>query len=95
MHDRNTIPPHPCQGALIDYLVERLNLKNDAALAKEVGLAPPTISKLRHGVLPVSPFILIQLHDKTGMSIADLRAILTPTPGSYQDGPNGIEQVAA
>jgi len=38
---------------LLDTLIERLRLKNDAALSRALEVAPPVISKIRHGRLPV------------------------------------------
>jgi plasmid maintenance system antidote protein VapI len=63
-------------GALLDELIKRLNLKNDAALAKVLEVAPPVISKLRNGRLPVGATILITMHEVTGMTVAKLRSLM-------------------
>jgi plasmid maintenance system antidote protein VapI len=63
-------------GALLDELIRRLNLKNDAALAKALEVAPPVISKLRNGRLPVGATILITMHEVTGMTVAKLRSLM-------------------
>jgi plasmid maintenance system antidote protein VapI len=60
----------------LDSLLEKMKLKNDAALARFIEVAPPVISKLRHLILPVSARLLIKLHDASGLSIAELRALL-------------------
>lgn len=60
----------------LDSLLVHMKLKNDAALARFIEVAPPVISKLRHQVLPVSARLLIKLHDASGLSIAELRDLL-------------------
>ena len=47
---------------LLDALLDRLVLKNDAALARALEVAPPVISKIRHRRLPVGASILIRMH---------------------------------
>jgi len=61
---------------LLDELIERLNLKNDAALARALSIAPPVISKIRHGHLPVGPSVLIRMHEESGLSIRELRDLM-------------------
>jgi hypothetical protein len=39
--------------AFIDLLIDTMTLKNDAALSRVLEVAPPVISKIRHGRLPV------------------------------------------
>lgn len=59
--------------APIDYLLSQMGLKNDAALAVALEVAPPVISKLRNRRLPLGPSMLLRMHDATGMSINSLR----------------------
>ena len=61
---------------LLDTLRITLEAKNDAALARMLGLSPPVISKVRHQQIPVGASVLIRLHEVTGMSIAHLRALM-------------------
>lgn len=58
---------------LIDHLIQQLELKNDAALARKLHMQAPAISKIRHGVLNVSGDVLVRIHDITGLSIDYLR----------------------
>lgn len=60
---------------LLDGLIEKMNLKNDAALAKLLEVAPPVISKMRNDKLPIGSTMLLRMHDATGMSIKDLRKL--------------------
>lgn len=63
-------------GHLLDSVISKLNLKNDAALAKVLDVAPPVISKIRHHALPVGATILISMHEETGWSIEQLRGLM-------------------
>ena len=47
---------------LLDTLIEKLRLKNDAALSRALEVAPPVISKIRHRRLPVGASLLIRMH---------------------------------
>jgi hypothetical protein len=48
--DPNYVPDR-----MLDQVLDRLNLKNDAALAQALDVAPPTVSKLRNKALPLEP----------------------------------------
>ena len=69
---------------LLDILIERLNLKNDAALSRALEVAPPVISKIRHRRLPVGASMLIRMHEVTGMSIRDLRDLMGDRRTKYR-----------
>jgi hypothetical protein len=72
-------PVHSTQfkpGDLLDELIRKLSLKNDAALSRSLELATPLISKLRSEVLPVSAFVLVRMHEVSGLSIAELRGLM-------------------
>jgi len=62
--------------ALINYALDKMNLKNDAALARALNISPPIISKVRHRVTPISSNVLLRIGEKTGLSYADMREIL-------------------
>jgi hypothetical protein len=61
---------------LLDGLIVHLDLKNDAALARALEVAPPIISKLRHRSLPVTAAVLIRMHEVSGLSINNLRLLM-------------------
>ena len=61
---------------LLDELLEKFRLKNDAALCRMLEVAPPVISKLRHRRLPVSAALLIRMHEISGLEISDLRNLM-------------------
>lgn len=70
----NHFPGDP--NILLDALIERLNLKNDAALSRLLDVAPPVISKLRHGALPIGPTMLIRMHEVSEIGIREMRALM-------------------
>ena len=61
---------------LLAGLLNKLNLKNDAALSRTLEVSPPVISKIRHRRLPVTASLLIRMHEVSALSIAELRHIM-------------------
>jgi len=62
--------------SLLDALIKQLELKNDAALSRRLGVAPPVISKIRHFRLPIGASLLIRMHEETGLAIRELRGMM-------------------
>lgn len=60
---------------LLNYLITRFALKNDAALAKTLAVSRPTICKLRYGHSSLSAGILILMHEQFDISVRELRFI--------------------
>ena len=61
---------------LLDTLIEKLHLKNDAALSRALEVAPPVISKIRHRRLPVGASLLIRMHEVSDLTIRELRTLM-------------------
>lgn len=61
---------------LLDALIDRMNLKNDAALCRALEIAPPVISKIRHKKLPVGAQMLITINEVSEISIKELRELM-------------------
>ncbi len=61
---------------LFDTLIANLGLKNDAALARALEVAPPVISKVRRAKLAIGASLLIRMHEVSGLSIRDLRFLM-------------------
>lgn len=85
---------------LLDFLLEKMALKNDAALSRKLEVAPPVISKIRHRRLPIGASLLIRMHEVTGMSIRDLRDLMGDRRTKYrlsdaQGKPKPAEQQAS
>lgn len=70
--------------SMLDTVIEDMNLKNDAALARAVEVAPPVLSKIRHGRLPVGASLLIRLHEVSKKSIKELRELMGDTNGLFK-----------
>ncbi len=61
---------------LFNALILHLALRNDAALAKKLGISSLIISKIRQLTQPVSGTLLILIHEKTGFSFSELRKLM-------------------
>ena len=66
---------HAGNNDLLDMLLDKPGMKNDAALARALEVAPPVISKIRHGRLPVGASLLIRMHEVFDVSIRELKRI--------------------
>ena len=60
---------------LLDYVIDKLDLKNDADLASRLEVDPGMISRIRHGKLPVGATILVRIHEETGDNIRYLKQL--------------------
>src|SRR6476659_10126572 len=69
---------------LLDCLIAKLNLKNDAALSRALEVADPVISKIRHRRLPVGASMLIRMHEISDISIAELCDLLEDSRQKYR-----------
>jgi len=77
MNNRNSMQEHAYDpNHLLDSLLKKMGLKNDAALSRALEVAPPVISKIRHRRLPVGASLLIRMHEVSEESIKDLRALM-------------------
>ena len=61
---------------VLDFIIESRKLKNDADLCRLLSLAPPVISKIRHKRVAVSDTVILRIHEKLGMPVAEIRALL-------------------
>lgn len=67
--------PHYNPDALLDFAIDKLELKNDTALARLLGMNPATISKIRHRVFPIGDAILVDLAEALDMPTRGLKRI--------------------
>jgi hypothetical protein len=87
LDDTNTIAAKEIQydpDRLLDALIEKLHLKNDAALSRALEVAPPVISKIRHRRLPVGASLLIRMHEVSDLSIRELRVLMGDRREKYR-----------
>jgi hypothetical protein len=71
--------PHDAEydpNRVLDAVIGKLKLKNDAALSRVLEVAPPVISKIRHSTLPIGATILLRMHEVSNFSIRELRALM-------------------
>lgn len=61
---------------MFDEVRHRLGLRFDADLARVTEISTATLSKMRHRTQPIGAMTLIRLHEATGMSIAQIRALM-------------------
>ncbi len=64
---------------LLDWARWRLGLHTDRALAYVLAMPQPSLSKIRHGLLPVGPNLLVRLLDATDVRLQDLPALIEST----------------
>lgn len=61
------------QAGLLDAVIARHGLKNDAALARKLEVAPPQISKIRKSRLPVGSALILRMIEDDIMPLAEIR----------------------
>jgi hypothetical protein len=73
--------PHYDPEALLDTLMRMLGARNDRQLAHLLGVQPSQVCKVRKRRVSVAPSLLISMHEETGLSIRQLRALM----GDYRE----------
>lgn len=58
---------------LFEYLKKTYNLQSDYALAKFLAASAPTISRINTGKRGLHATMILYIHDRTGMPIAQIR----------------------
>jgi len=59
---------------LLDTLRERFQINTDAALARELDIAPSVVSKLRGGAT-LGPTVILSIHEHLGMPVKEIREL--------------------
>jgi hypothetical protein len=80
---------------LLDSLIQRMSLKNDAALSRSLEVAPPVISKIRHRKLPVGASLLIRMHEVSDLSIKELRLLMGDRREKFRMSPEHFKPKSA
>lgn len=60
---------------LLDEVLRIGALKNDAALSRAFGIAPPVISKYRHRKLAICDSMILRIHEIFGMPISMIKEL--------------------
>lgn len=63
-------------GNLFNALIARPEIKNDAGLSRALGVAPPVISKIRHGALNVGASLILAIHETFDVPVAEIRRLI-------------------
>lgn len=61
---------------LLNTLIERMHLRNDAELARRLRISTGIVQKIRAGQLAVGASMLIWMQEATGISVQALRSLL-------------------
>lgn len=61
---------------LIDEVMAKLQLKNDAGVARALKVETPIIEKVRNNRLPLGGYLLMRVRELTGMSTTDLQDLM-------------------
>lgn len=63
-------------GKLFDTIIAAQKLKNDAALSRLLEVTPPQISKVRHGRLVVGDSLILNIHRRLGIPVAEIDRLI-------------------
>lgn len=77
---------------LLDTLIDTLRLKNDAALARELGVTPAVISRIRHKKMAIGATILLTMHEVSFLGIRDLRSLMGDRRRHFRNGYRPLTQ---
>ncbi len=64
---------------LLDWLRWRLCLPTDRALATLLAIPGPSLSKIRHGVMPLGPSVMVRILETADVRLRDLPLLLDQT----------------
>lgn len=65
---------------LFDEIKREFNLPNDRALSDAMGVAPPQVSKVRNGSYALSDSMILRVHERFNIPVANVRAMLAESP---------------
>lgn len=60
---------------LLEELIILGNFRNDAQLAEALDVSTPVISRIRNGKCAVSADVMIKIHEKFNLPIAQIKAL--------------------
>jgi hypothetical protein len=60
----------------LDTIMQKAGVSSDRALARELDVAPPVISKIRSRALGIGPTFLVRIHELTNLKIKELRELM-------------------
>lgn len=63
------------ENRLLDHLRKIGGCKSDAQLGNLLGISNPTLSKIRHGKKELSPTVILAIHEKMNVPVAEIREL--------------------
>jgi plasmid maintenance system antidote protein VapI len=60
---------------LLDHLIKQFGLHKDAALARELQVSPPVLSKIRHGKMSITPAFILRVHETFDIPIKEIKKL--------------------
>jgi transcriptional regulator with XRE-family HTH domain len=63
------------ENRLLDHLRQMAGCKSDAQLGKLLGISNPTLSKIRHSKKTLSPTVILTIHEKMNVPVAQIREL--------------------
>ena len=64
------------ENVLLDTIIDKYMLKNDAALARLLGISPVVLSKIRNGHKRIGPTIILAVHETTDMPVSKIKELI-------------------
>ncbi len=65
-----------CPDTFLNRLLGKMQLKNDAELARTLEITPAVVSRIRNKKAPVSANLLLIIHDVSEIAIPELRRMM-------------------
>ena len=58
---------------LLDHVLKVTGIKNDAVLSRKLEIAPPVLSKIRHGQLKLGASLILKIHELTDIPVKQIK----------------------
>lgn len=65
---------------LLDLAAKKIGARNDAQLARGLGMQPATISNIRAGRVVIGATVAVRIHEVTDIPVAFIKSYLTRGP---------------
>lgn len=72
---------------MLDTVLEKMNLKSDAALCRALNVSPSTISRIRRQKTAVGSVVLLRINEATGINTRELRTLMGDRRRVYRVNP--------
>ena len=80
MNQAQPIEKSVAQNGFFDRLRTELQCRSDRALSQKLRIQPPSLSKMRSGVLPIGATLLVNAHEESNISIKELKSLIVSHP---------------